>query len=115
LVIADPPSDAGSDHASATVCDEGVAVGERGTEGTVAGAGANDAENANLFGEPTPAPVTTSRVDASAIAVATAAGVDDALVSKYAAAIPATNGDAIDVPDMLPAAVGEPLYADEML
>jgi hypothetical protein len=111
-MIADPPSDAGRDHVSATVCEEGIAVGERGREGTVAGAGANDAEYANLFGEPTPGFVTRSRVDASVIAVATAAGVADALVSKYTAAIPATNGDAIDVPDMLPAAVVDPLYAE---
>jgi hypothetical protein len=76
-VIADPPSDAGTDHASDTDCDDGVAVSERGAEGTVAGTAANDAEYANLFGEPTPALVTTSRVEESVIAVVTAAGVAD--------------------------------------
>jgi hypothetical protein len=134
-VIADRPSDVGSDHASATVCDDGVAVSESGTEGTVAGAivvvgagagavvvvgagvgaGSNDAEYANLFGEPTPTPVITSRVEESRIAVVTAAGVADVRVSKYTAAIPATNGDAIEVPDNVAAAVGEPVYADGML
>jgi len=59
--------------------------------------------------------VTTSRVEESIIAVVTAAGVADVRVSRYTAAIPATNGDAIDVPDKLAAAVGEPLYADGML
>jgi hypothetical protein len=29
--------------------------------------------------------------------------------------MPATNGDAIEVPDILPKAVVDPLYADEML
>ena len=53
-----------------------------------------------MFGEPTPAVVTRSRVEASVIAVATAAGVADVRVSKYTAAIPATNGEAIDVPDI---------------
>jgi len=81
----------------------------------VAGAAAKEAEYAKLFGEPTPVFVTTFFVAASVIAVATAAGVADVRVSKYTAAIPATNGDAIDVPDMLAAAVVEPLYADEML
>jgi uncharacterized membrane protein len=114
-VIAEPPSEAGSPHASATACDDGVAVGVRGTEGTVAGAAAKDAEYAKLFGEPTPVFVTTFFVAASVIAVATAAGVADVRVSKYTAAIPATNGDAIDVPDMLATAVVEPLYADEIL
>jgi len=140
-VIADRPSDVGSDHASATACDDGVAVSASGTEGTVAGAivvvgagaavvvvvgagvvvvvgvgaGSNDAEYANLFGEPTPTLVIASRVAESIIAVVTAAGVADVRVSRYTAAIPATNGDAIDVPDKLAAAVGEPLYADGML
>ena len=114
-MIADPPSDAGSDQASATACDDGVAVGESGTDGTATGAAANDAEYAKLFGEPTPIAVRTFFVAASVIAVATAAGVADARVSKYTAAIPATNGEAIDVPDMLATAVAEPLYADEML
>jgi hypothetical protein len=103
-VIADRPSDAGSDHASATVCDDGVAVSESGTEGTVAGAivvvgagagaavvvvvgagvgaGSNDAEYANLFGEPRPTLVIASRVAESRIAVVTATGVADVRVSK---------------------------------
>ena len=122
-MIADRPSDVGSDHASATACDDGVAVSERGTEGTVAGvgaavvvvvgagvgAGSNETEYANLFGDPTPTLVTTSRVAESTIAVVTAAGVADVRVSKYTAAMPATNGDAIEVPDKLAAAVVEPL------
>ena len=81
-MIADLPSDVGSDHASATVCDDEVAVSARGTEGTVAGAGANDAECANLFGESTPALPTTSRDAASVIALVTAAGVADGRVSR---------------------------------
>ena len=87
-MIADPPSDVGSVHVSATACDDGVAVSESGTEGTVAGAGAgvgagsNDAEYANLFGEPTPAFVTTLGVAALMIAAVTAAGVADVRVSK---------------------------------
>ena len=76
-MITDPPSDAGSDQASATVCDDGVAMSASGTEGTVAGAAAKDAEYAKLFGEPTPIFVTTFFVEASVIAVATAAGVAD--------------------------------------
>ena len=43
--------------------------------GAGTGAGANDAEYANLFGEPTPTLVTTPPVDASVMAVVTAAGV----------------------------------------
>jgi len=103
-VIADRPSDVGSDHASATVCDDGVAVSASGTEGTVAGAivvvgagagaavvvvvgagvgaGSNDAEYANLFGEPTPTLVIVSRVAELISAVVTAAGVADVRVSK---------------------------------
>ena len=109
-MIADRPSDLGSDHASATVCDDGVAVSASGTEGTVAGAivvvgagavvvvvvgagavvvvgagvgaGSNDAEYANLFGEPRPTLVIASRVAESRIAVVTAAGVADVRVSK---------------------------------
>ena len=109
-MIADRPSDVGSDHASATVCDDGVAVSASGTEGTVAGAivvvgagaavvvvvgagavvvvgagvgaGSNDAEYANLFGEPRPTPVIASRVAELISAVATAAGVADVRVSK---------------------------------
>ncbi len=46
-MIADPPSDAGNDHASATDCDDGVAVSASGTEGTLPGTSANDAEYAN--------------------------------------------------------------------
>jgi hypothetical protein len=142
-VIADRPSDVGSDHASATVCDDGVAVSASGTEGTVAGAivvvgagaavvvvvgagavvvvgagvgaGSNDAEYANLFGEPRPTLVIASRVAELISAVVTAAGVADVRVSKYTAAIPATNGDAIEVPDNVAAAVVEPVYADGML
>ncbi len=128
-MIADRPSDVGSDHASATACDDGVAVSASGTEGVVAGvgaavvvvvgagvgAGSNDAEYANLFGEPTPTLVIASRVAESIIAVVTAAGVADVRVSKYTAAIPATNGDAIEVPDNVAAAVVEPVYADGML
>jgi hypothetical protein len=75
----------------------------------VTGATEEDAEYAKLFGEPTPIFVTTFFVEAAAIAVAIAAGVADARVSKYTVAIPATNGDAIEVPDMLAAAVVEPL------
>ena len=104
-MIADRPSNVGSDHASATACDDGVAVSASGTEGTVAGAGAgvvvvlgagvvvgggvvvvvvvgtgvgagsNDAEYTNLFGEPMPTLVIASRVAALVIAVVTAAGV----------------------------------------
>ena len=63
-------------------------MSESGTEGTVAGAGAgvgagsNDAEYANLFGEPTPALVTTFGVAALIIAAVTAPGVADVRVSK---------------------------------
>ncbi len=128
-MIADRPSDVGSDHASATACDDGVGVSASGTEGVVAGvgaavvvvvgagvgAGSNDAEYANLFGEPRPTLVIASRVAELISAAVTAAGVADVRVSKYTAAIPATNGDAIEVPDNVAAAVVEPLYADGML
>ena len=46
------------------------------------GAGSNDAEYANLFGEPTPAFVTTLGVAALMIAAVTAAGVADVRVSR---------------------------------
>ena len=81
-MIADPPSEAGSAHESATDCDDGVVVSDSGTEGTVAGAATNDAEYANLFGESTPALPTTLGEAASVIALVTAAGVADAYVSK---------------------------------
>ena len=81
-MIADPPLDAGSAHARATDCDDGVVVSDSGTEGTVAGAATKDAEYANLFGESTPALPTTFGDAASVIALVAVAGVADGLVSK---------------------------------
>ena len=63
------------------------------------------------FGDAGPALVTTPRVEAPTRPAETSAGVDAVHTLRYAAATPATCGDAIDVPEMVLLAPGPPTHA----
>lgn len=65
----------------------------------------------NPFGDAGPALVTTPRVEAPTRPAETSAGVDAVHTLRYAAATPATCGDAIDVPEMVLLAPGPPTHA----
>lgn len=65
----------------------------------------------NPLGDAGPALVTTPRVDAPTSPTATSAGVDDDHTLRYAAAAPATCGDAMEVPEIVFVEVGPPTHA----
>jgi hypothetical protein len=67
--------------------------------------GGNTREYAKRFGDPVPRLFTTFGVADPVIAACTCPGVAFVWVLRYAAAMPATCGDAIDVPVMISLAV----------
>lgn len=90
----------GATHVNAADESNGVPARPVAAAGTPGGAGANDAEYTNKFGELVPGLVMIPRVAAFNNVVVTSAGVADGFEDKYKAATPATCGDAIDVPDI---------------
>ena len=91
-MIADPPSDAGSFHVSATACDDGVAVSESGTDGTVAGDGVGAGASSSLN-------TAVANAVADGITVVVAAGNDNANACNYS---PASAPSAITVGAAVP-------------
>ena len=105
----------GAVHARVTDALAAVAEMVAGLDGTDTGADVNEPMNASRFGEPVPASVMAAGVAAFTIALVTVVGVADGFDCRYNAAIPATCGDAIDVPDHVAVVVGLPIIDDVML
>ena len=105
----------GEVHARRTVALPAVAVRAAGLDGVDTGADVNEPINARRFGDPVPASVTTAGVAAPETAPATLAGAAVGFICRYNAAMPATCGDAIEVPDHVAVVVVPPIIDDVML